>query len=76
MNVVSWTGTNGFWAFWAARNPGISTFLYMHGPSLLGHWYPARALLRTSFSPDLPFRVLMSYSAGYDCVDGFTKGWD
>ena len=32
----------GFRAFRAARTPRISTFLYMHGPSLSGYWYPAR----------------------------------
>jgi hypothetical protein len=38
----------GFRALRAARTPGISTFLYMHGPSLSGHWYPARRAAATA----------------------------
>ena len=41
----------GFRALRAARTPGISTFLYMHGPSLSGHWYPARRAAATA-DPD------------------------
>src|SRR5271157_4870 len=40
-----------FRAFRAARMPGISTFLYMHCPSLSGHWYPARRAATTA-DPD------------------------
>ena len=36
MNVVSGANTNGFWALRAARTPGISTFLYMPRPQLVG----------------------------------------
>ena len=38
----------GFRALRAARTPGISTFLYMHGPSLSGHWYPAQRTAATA----------------------------
>jgi len=41
----------GFWALRAARTPGISTFLYMHSPSLSGHWYPVRRV-PTMLDPD------------------------
>ena len=41
----------GFWAFRAARTPGISTFLYMHGPSLSGPLMPSSARAATA-DPD------------------------
>ena len=44
----------GFRALRAARTPGISTFLYMHGPSLSGHWYPALRAATTADPDDLP----------------------
>ena len=44
----------GFRALRAARTPGISTFLYMHGPSLSGHWYPARRTASTADPDDSP----------------------
>ena len=46
--------TDGFRASRAARTPGISTFLYMHGPRLSGHWYLARRTATTVDSDDSP----------------------
>jgi hypothetical protein len=44
----------GFRALRAARTPGISTFLYMHGPSLSGQWYPDRSAAATADPDDSP----------------------
>ena len=44
----------GFLALRAARTPGISTFLYMHGPSLSGHGYAPRRAATTVDPDDSP----------------------
>ena len=41
-NVGNLTDAKRFSGIAGCRTPGISTFLYMHGPSLSGHWYPPR----------------------------------